>query len=80
MREAADALRLTAQDLLKLAVIDRIIPEPVGGAQRNRKGTITEVGKAIEALLDELSKKDRNALIQDRRQKFLGMGSKGLAA
>ena len=80
MREAAEALRLTAQDLQKLGVIDRIITEPLGGAQRGRKETIEAVGKAIEAMLGEMSGKSADWLIKDRRQKFLGMGSKGLAA
>lgn len=80
MREAAEALRLTAQDLQKLGVIDRIITEPLGGAQRDRKATIDAVGKAIETMLGELSGKSADWLIKDRRQKFLGMGSKGLAA
>lgn len=80
MREAAEALRLTAQDLQKLGVIDRIIKEPVGGAQRGRKETVEAVGKSIETMLKELSGKKPDALIRDRRQKFLDMGSKGLAA
>jgi acetyl-CoA carboxylase carboxyl transferase subunit alpha len=80
MREAAEALRLTAQDLQKLGVIDRIITEPMGGAQRDRKATIEAVGKAIEAMLAEMAGKSGDWLIKDRRQKFLGMGSKGLAA
>ncbi|AMY67443.1 acetyl-CoA carboxylase carboxyltransferase subunit alpha [Frigidibacter mobilis] len=80
MREAAEALRLTAQDLLKLGVIDRIVQEPVGGAQRAPREAIDAVGKAIEAMLKELSGKKPDALIKDRRQKFLDMGSKGLAA
>ncbi len=80
MREAAEALRLTAQDLQKLGVIDRIITEPLGGAQRDRKATIEAVGKAIEAMLGDLSGKSADWLIKDRRQKFLGMGSKVLAA
>ena len=80
MREAAEALRLTAQDLLKLGVIDRIVKEPVGGAQRDRAATIEAVGKAIEAMLKELAGKKPEALIRDRRQKFLDMGTKGLAA
>jgi acetyl-CoA carboxylase carboxyl transferase subunit alpha len=80
MREAAEALRLTAQDLQKLGVIDRIVKEPMGGAQRGRKETIDAVGKAVEAMLKELSGKKPEALIKDRRQKFLDMGSKGLAA
>jgi acetyl-CoA carboxylase carboxyl transferase subunit alpha len=80
MREAAEALRLTAQDLLKLGVIDRIIPEPLGGAQRGRKDAIDAVGKAIEAMLKELAGKKPAELVKDRRQKFLDMGSKSLAA
>ncbi|MEH7828160.1 acetyl-CoA carboxylase carboxyltransferase subunit alpha [Gemmobacter denitrificans] len=80
MREAAEALRLTAQDLQKLGVIDRIIKEPLGGAQRDRKETIEAVGKALETMLKELSGKKPDALVKERRQKFLDMGSKGLAA
>ncbi len=80
MREAAEALRLTAQDLKKLGVIDRIIPEPLGGAQRDRDAAIASVGRAISDMLKELDGKDRKALITDRRKKFLGMGTKGLAA
>ena len=80
MREAAEALRLTAQDLQKLGVIDRIIKEPVGGAQRGRADTVAAVGKAIEAMLAEMAGKKRAEIIKDRRQKFLSMGSKGLAA
>ncbi|MCJ8140529.1 acetyl-CoA carboxylase carboxyltransferase subunit alpha [Falsirhodobacter halotolerans] len=80
MREAADALRLTAQDLQKLGVIDRIVQEPLGGAQRGRDETIAAVGKAIQSMLTDLSGQSREALVKDRRQKFLGMGAKGLAA
>lgn len=80
MREAAEALRLTAQDLQKLGIIDRIVKEPVGGAQRAPKDAIAAVGKAIEAMLGELAGKKPEALVKDRRQKFLDMGSKGLAA
>jgi acetyl-CoA carboxylase carboxyl transferase subunit alpha len=80
MREAAEALRLTAQDLQKLGVIDRIIKEPLGGAQRDRTAAIDAVGKAIETMLKELSDRSPQALVKDRRQKFLDMGGKGLAA
>ncbi len=80
MREAAEALRLTAQDLQKLGIIDRIVKEPLGGAQRSPKEAVEAVGKAIEAMLGELSSKKPEALVKDRRQKFLDMGSKGLAA
>jgi acetyl-CoA carboxylase carboxyl transferase subunit alpha len=80
MREAAEALRLTAQDLKQLGVADRIIAEPIGGAQRDRKATVTSVGKMVETLLKELQKKKPDQLRKDRRQKYLDMGSKGLAA
>jgi acetyl-CoA carboxylase carboxyl transferase subunit alpha len=80
MREAAAALRLTAQDLLKLGVIDEIIREPLGGAQRDREVTIDAVGKTIEDLLKGLTGRKPADLIRARRQKFLDMGSKGLAA
>jgi acetyl-CoA carboxylase carboxyl transferase subunit alpha len=80
MREAAEALRLTAQDLAKLGVADRIIPEPLGGAHRDREATIAAVGTAISAMIDGLAAKDRAALIRDRREKFLALGAKGLAA
>ena len=80
MREAAEALRLTAQDLKKLGVTDRIIPEPLGGAHRDWSATIEAVSAEISSMLEELSGKDAKALIKDRRQKFLDLGSKGLAA
>ena len=80
MREAAEALRLTAQDLQKLGVADRIINEPVGGAQRGRAQTISAVGKAIELMLQELAGKSAAELVKDRRQKYLNIGTKGLAA
>ena len=80
MREAAEALRLTAQDLKKLGVIDRIISEPLGGAHRDRKHTLEAVGDAIAGMLAELSSMKPKALIDARRKKFLSMGSKGLAA
>jgi acetyl-CoA carboxylase carboxyl transferase subunit alpha len=80
MREAAEALRLTAQDLKKLGVIDEIIKEPLGGAQRASGEAIAAVGKAVEGMLRDLSGKKPADLIRERREKFLGMGSKGLAA
>jgi acetyl-CoA carboxylase carboxyl transferase subunit alpha len=80
MREAAAALRLTAQDLLALGVIDRIVPEPRGGAQRDRAAAIANVGRAIGEMLGEVSGRDAGALRQERRQKYLGMGSRTLVA
>ncbi len=80
MREAAEALRLTAQDLHKLGVIDRIIAEPMGGAQRDRSATIEVVGGCISDILDELDGLSPDEVRKDRRTKFLNMGTKGLAA
>jgi len=80
MREAAEALRLTAQDLHKLGVCDRVIAEPLGGAQRDPAATITAVGAALSKMLGQLSGTGRAALVKGRRRKYLDMGSKGLAA
>ena len=80
MREAAEALRLTAQDLKALGVADRVISEPKGGAHRNPRSAIMAVGDAIGSMLGELDGKDAAALIKDRRRKYLDMGTKGLAA
>ena len=80
MREAAEQMRLTAEELKTLGVIDRIIPEPMGGAHRHAEKTIEAVGGAIAAMLKELDGKDGKALVKDRRAKFLERGRKGRAA
>ena len=80
MREAAEALRLTAQDLQKLGVADEVIAEPVGGAQRDPEAAIASVGAKISTLLKELNKSDAKKLRTSRRKKFLDMGSKALVA
>ena len=80
MREAAEAMRLTADDLRKLGVTDQIIKEPKGGAHRNGPAAIKAVGQAIAAMLKELNGKDGKALVADRRRKYLDIGGKGLAA
>ena len=80
MREAADALRLTAQDLKNLGICDQIIPEPKGGAHRDGKATMQAVGSTLGKLLDELCTKSPDGLMKDRRQKFLDIGTKGLAS
>ena len=80
MREAAEALRLTAQDLKTLEVVDRVIPEPLGGAHRDPEASYRAVGAAITEMLAEMKDMDAKALITDRRKKFLDIGSKGLAA
>ncbi|MEM6729367.1 MAG: acetyl-CoA carboxylase carboxyltransferase subunit alpha [Pseudomonadota bacterium] len=80
MREAAQALRLTAQDLQELGVCDHIIAEPVGGAHRDRTKTIADVGAAIARLLAELTPQSPHDLLENRRKKYLALGATGLAA
>lgn len=72
--DAAAAQKLTAQDLKQLGVIDTIISEPLGGAQRNPQITILAVGDAIEKALKPLLSLDRKAVREHRRKKFLAMG------
>ena len=80
MREAAEALKLTAQDLKKLGVCDIIIPEPTGGAQRFKNEVIQAVGATINEMLLEFKGQDSNTLIKDRREKYLSVGQKTFVA
>ena len=80
MREAAEALRLTAEDLYSLGISDQIIEEPVGGAHRDPDRAIESVKAAIASMLASLNSKKPKDLINERRKKFLKLGSKGLAA
>jgi acetyl-CoA carboxylase carboxyl transferase subunit alpha len=73
-KDAARALKLTAQDLKALGIIDTIIEEPMGGAHREAERTIDVVGDYIEKALNELSNLDGATLKTRRRQKFLEMG------
>lgn len=72
--DAAEAMRVTAQDLAAFGVIDTVVPEPLGGAQRNPVAAISTLGDAIAAALGDLAPLDRNSLIRGRREKFLAMG------
>ncbi|MBK8174610.1 MAG: acetyl-CoA carboxylase carboxyltransferase subunit alpha [Rhodospirillales bacterium] len=74
-KTAAQALRLTAQDLKSLGVIDAIIPEPLGGAHRTPQSAIDATGTAIERALDELAAIDAATIRQNRKEKFLAMGA-----
>lgn len=76
--EAANSLRLTAQDLKSLNVIDRIIPEPLGGAQRDAKATIVTLGECLASTLKELLDQDGATLRRRRREKFQTLGSANL--
>jgi acetyl-CoA carboxylase carboxyl transferase subunit alpha len=72
--EAAEALKLTAQDMLRLEVIDKIIPEPRGGAHRNPQGVYELLGKEIQAQLEHYGSLETGELLEQRMQKFRRMG------
>jgi len=78
-KEAAEALKVTADSVNDLGVIDRILKEPVGGAHRGRDLIINQVGDAVIEELDDMSQLSSDELRRDRRQKFLDMGRQGLA-
>ena len=71
--EAAEAMRVTAADLKQLGVIDRIIPEPVGGAHRNRQEATATLGAAIGEELDALARLSRAEVRGQRRAKYLAL-------
>lgn len=73
--DAAEAMRLTAQDLLQFKVVDRIIEEPLGGAQRQPVVAITALADALQHELDRLTQETPQALKRGRREKFLAMGA-----
>jgi acetyl-CoA carboxylase carboxyl transferase subunit alpha len=75
-QEAAEALQLTAQDLLRLGVIDRIVPEPLGGAHRLPHEAIAALGEALAETLLPLLAQDGISLRAERRRKFLAIGSR----
>ncbi len=73
--EAAEALKITAPDLLRLGAIDAIVPEPEGGAQKNHKAAALAVKKAVLAALKEIEKIPVDQLIDARYAKFRAMGN-----
>jgi len=76
--EAAEALRLTAEDLQRLGIVDRIVAEPLGGAQRAPKAVVEQLGNAIDEALRPLLAIDGSTLRLQRREKFIAMGAHGL--
>ena len=73
-QDAAAAMRITAQDLLDLKVIDGIVPEPVGGAHRGPEETVHNVGEQIARALGDLENVPGDELRRERRDKYLAMG------
>jgi acetyl-CoA carboxylase carboxyl transferase subunit alpha len=72
--DAAEAMKVTAQDLERLGIIDRIVPEPVGGAHRDPADAIATLGRALEEELTALSSEPGDALRAQRRAKYLSIG------
>ncbi len=77
-KEAAEALKLTAQDLEALGVIDTVVPEPLGGAHRSRDQVFAATREALDRALRDLAPMDGALLRQKRRDKFLALGKAGL--
>lgn len=72
--DAATNMKITAQDLLAMKVIDTIVPEPVGGAHRDREKTIENIGAAISKALAEFDGKQPQAIRKQRQDRFLAIG------
>jgi acetyl-CoA carboxylase carboxyl transferase subunit alpha len=72
--EAAELMRVTAPDLLKLGVIDAIVPEPVGGAHRNWEATAASLRAVLREQLRQLRSKSEAELIEERQEKFRRIG------
>ena len=72
--EAATAMKLSAKELLKLGIIDKIILEPGGSAHRNKTGILNEVKESIQNSLDELSVLSSEEILNHRKQKFISIG------
>ena len=75
MREAADALKLTAQHLKKIGVVDKVIKEPLGGAHRDKNKTLEEVKKTLLEEIIAFQKIDRQKIKKQRSDKYINMGS-----
>ena len=72
--KAAEALKLTAQDMERFEIIDEVIPEPVGGAHRNPEMAINAIGNVIEKRLDTLLSISKEEIIKQKEDKYLNIG------
>ncbi|WP_454622156.1 acetyl-CoA carboxylase carboxyltransferase subunit alpha [Bradyrhizobium cenepequi] len=75
-QEAANSMKITAQDMLRFGVIDQILKEPPGGAHRDPAAMIASTGEAIAQAFNDLRNLDADAIRKQRRQKFLDIGRK----
>ena len=74
-QDAAEAMKITADDMLRLGIIDTIIPEPIGGAHRDKAQAIKNLGDSIEEKLKTLISLDGNEIMKRRREKFMKIGN-----
>ena len=74
-QDAAEAMKITADDMLRLGIIDTIIPEPIGGAHRDKAQAIENLGDSIEEKLKTLISLDGNEIMKRRREKFMKIGN-----
>ena len=75
MREAADALKITAQHLKEIGVVDKVIKEPLGGAHRDKKKSLEEVKKVLIEEIIVFKKMGRQKIKKLRSEKYINMGS-----
>ena len=72
---AAEALKLTAQDLLELGIVDEIIPEPAGGAHKDMDVTVQNFKEVVSRQLEGLNALSPEQILESRRERFLGLGT-----
>jgi acetyl-CoA carboxylase carboxyl transferase subunit alpha len=73
-QDAATGMKITAQDLLKFGIIDRIVQEPTGGAHRDGEAAIARAGDAIAACLKDMAALSPDEITAQREEKFLAIG------
>jgi len=73
--EAAEALKLTARDLKQHGIVDEVLPEPLGGAHKEPKNAIREVGDALDRVISGLAEADPGALVQARHERYRRIGT-----
>jgi acetyl-CoA carboxylase carboxyl transferase subunit alpha len=78
-KDTAEAMKITAQDLLKFKIVDAVVPEHMGGAHRDAKSAIQQVGDAIETALQTLDGLSADDLRAQRKDRFYAIGREGLA-
>ena len=72
--EAAKAMKLTANELLKMQIVDEVIQEPIGGAHRNKQEIISSTKEVLKKYLDEFKERSREEIFEQRKEKFLNIG------